>query len=676
MTAQSKRTLEAVIEVQRSNPDSIAGHIMKFVGNRTVNILTNSVYKFKAGELGLPKGMFLAMIPTGEYAGSSDPQIILLRRTNITDTPATDKEVETIVNFAKRNMDINNPVIAGDMKWDGFEASIVGSYRVNEEDGQTIKFLRSLPSVGTVMDYTVYTPNAEMLDVIANSVAVTDQNITHETFNIGKVKISEFGPSIKSSKWPETIVRVSKGDFIKNRTAIFGKTRKGKTNISKTLVLELDGSTTQVIFDRRGEYCDPNVQDGGTCVANLIPKSNLKMFSLSERPGKENICPDFYMFPQMAMFRLQSLLRTDRKGQATYQTDMFSVNIPSIEEAKDLEDQGGRIRMIRKIKIFWAILAKAGFDDSKGNLPFLDIGNAGDSTSTHTRGKFALGLRADILRRIYLDDEGHSMPADQWPRQDTLMQLVSEIEDVMRLYNNLKSNDMAAFNRLFRSTGSGNETFDEDDMRLLGFLCASVGRSGPALLSKYHKYHSSGGGHGLDEVLKAVAQSKTIIIDLSREDFELVKVTVEEITEAIFDYHLGLFNSNPNDSHSVLLYYEEAQNLFPLQPEFNKKQTIYTRVAKEGGAIGVGMVYITQSPNIVDSDLLGQTDNWFAVAMSNTKDVKHLIELNRNFEDYRNDILESVTKGYAMMDVLSNERVIPVQVEHLFASGDKTKGGA
>ena len=256
------------------------------------------------------------------------------------------------------------------------------------------------------------------------------------------------------------------------------------------------------------------------------------------------------------------------------------------------------------------------------------------------------------------------------------MQLVSEIEEVMRLYHRLKSNDIRAFNSLFRSTGSGNETFDEDDMRLLGFLCEAVGRSGPALLSKYHKYHSSGGGHGLDEVLKAVAQSKTIIIDLSREDFELVKITVEAITEAMYDYHQSLFNSNPNDSHSVLLYYEEAQNLFPLQPEFNKKQTIYTKVAKEGGAIGVGMVYITQSPNIVDSDLLGQTDNWFAVAMSNTKDVKHLIELNRNFEDYRNDILESVTKGYAFMDVLSNERVIPVQVEHLFASDDKTKGGA
>ena len=95
-------------------------------------------------------------------------KLILLRRTNITDTPATDKEVETIVNFAKRNMDINNPVIAGDMEWDGFEGSIVGSYRVNEEDGQTIKFLRSLPSIATAMDYTVYTPNAEMLDVIAN----------------------------------------------------------------------------------------------------------------------------------------------------------------------------------------------------------------------------------------------------------------------------------------------------------------------------------------------------------------------------------------------------------------------------------------------------------------------------------------------------------------------------
>ena len=168
-----------------------------------------------------------------------------------------------------------------------------------------------------------------------------------------------------------------------------------------------------------------------------------------------------------------------------------------------------------------------------------------------------------------------------------------------------------------------------------------------------------------------MGENKTIFIDLSREDAELVRVTSEEITEAIFDHLLGIFNSNPNDSHSVLIYYEEAQNLFPLQPQYNKVQTIYTKVAKEGGAIGVGMVYITQSPTVVDSDLLGQTDNFFAVAMSNTKDVEKLIELKETFEDHRSDILESVTKGYAMMDVLSNERVIPVQVGHLFASGRK-----
>jgi uncharacterized protein DUF87 len=670
MTAQRQdkdTRLEQIIEAQRKQQDKVAGLIMKFAGNRRVSILTNSIYKFNAGELGLPKGMFLVMIPTGEYARIGEPHFILLRRTKITDTPTTDDEVRMTVMAAKRNMDINNAVITGDMKWDAFEASIVGSYRLNEENGQTIKFLRSTPSLGTGRDYTVYTPSAEMLDIIANSVA--DQNNGYETFSIGKLKISEFGPSIKSSKWPETIVKVSKGDFLKNRTAIFGKTRRGKTNIAKTIALNMVNSTTQVILDQRGEYCNANVQDGGTCLANLIPKSKTKIFSLSERAGKENICPDFYMYPQMAMLRLSSLLRTDRKGTATYQQNMLSVNVPTIEEIEDVEDNGEQTRMIRKIKIFWAILAKAGYQINEDALPHLHVGN--HATSSEARGKFALGLRENLLQVVYADhrsDPPIIPPIEHMQRQDTLEQLVNEIEAVMRLYHRLAKRGGPEFDRLFRSAGSGNETFDDDDIRLLDFLCVSGTRSGPSLLAKYHKYHSSGGGHGLTEVLNAVSENKTIFIDLSREDAELVRVTSEEITEAIFDHFLGIFNSNPNDSHSVLIYYEEAQNLFPLQPQYNKVQTIYTKVAKEGGAIGVGMVYITQSPTVVDSDLLGQTDNFFSVAMSNTKDVEKLIELKETFEDHRSDILESVSKGYAMMDVLSNERVIPVQVGHLFAS--------
>jgi uncharacterized protein DUF87 len=664
-------TLEQIVEAQRSQQDKVAGLIMKFAGNRRVSILTNSIYKTNAGELGLPKGMFLVMIPTGQYAKTCYPHFILLRRTKITDTPTTDDEVKMTVMAAKRNMDINNAVITGDMNWDAFEASIVGSYRVDEEDGQTIKFLRSTPSLGTGRDYAVYTPSAEMLDIIANST-VTEQNGDYETFNIGKLRISEFGALIKGPKWPETAVLISKGDFINTRTAIFGKTRMGKSNIAKTIALNMNGLVSQLIFDQSGEYCNPNPQDNNTCLGSLIP--DCKVFGLSEspdNPDRENICPDFYLHPKSAMLRLISLLRADGKGTANYQQNMLSVDIPTIEETKDA-DFGEATRMIRKIKIFWAILAKAGFEVNEDALPYLHVGSG--NTSSAKRGRFCLGLRADIFQRIYLDDTEDppiSIPIERWPRIDSLAQLSDEIEEVYALYKSLKGREhRQVFSR------DDNETFDDDDIRLIEFLCAGGGRSGARLLSRYHKYHSMGGEDGSKRVLETIDQNKTVIIDVGREDSELVQLTSHEITTAVFNHQVSVFNSKQPEIRSIILYYEEAHNLFPLQSPYNKEpQTIYTKVAKEGAKFGIGMVYITQSPTTMDNDLLGQTDNFFAVGMSSIKEVDRLADLNNNFEEHKNDILESVDKGFTMMLTLSNKFVIPVQANRLFGSKPKVQGG-
>ncbi len=68
-------------------------------------------------------------------------------------------------------------------------------------------------------------------------------------------------------------VLISPVDFLARRTAVFGMTRTGKSNTTKTMVSQVAITSFQtgqpigqLIFDINGEYSNANQQDAGSAI--------------------------------------------------------------------------------------------------------------------------------------------------------------------------------------------------------------------------------------------------------------------------------------------------------------------------------------------------------------------------------------------------------------------------
>jgi DNA helicase HerA-like ATPase len=113
-------------------------------------------------------------------------------------------------------------------------------------------------------------------------------------------------------------------------------------------------------------------------------------------------------------------------------------------------------------------------------------------------------------------------------------------------------------------------------------------------------------------------------------------------------------------NHFVQLYFEEAHNLFA-SSDNDEGTKIYRRFAKEGAKYHIGMVYSTQSPTTINSDLLAQTENFFIAHLSSRDDVNKLAKVNVAYETLSEDILQAKTPGYIRMLTRSHRFVVSMQ---------------
>ena len=130
------------------------------------------------------------------------------------------------------------------------------------------------------------------------------------------------------------------------------------------------------------------------------------------------------------------------------------------------------------------------------------------------------------------------------------------------------------------------------------------------------------------------------------------------------------FTSNTLGQHFVQLYFEEAHNLFKDNDD-SEDTRIYRRFAKEGAKYHIGMVYSTQSPMTMNSDLLAQTENFFVAHLSSQDDVNKLAKINIAYESMKEDILQAKTTGYMRMLTSSHRYVVSIQADKF---SPKSKG--
>lgn len=630
---------------------------MRFVGYvldlgfDVATIITSDPFKKAVG--GVPRGSFLIMAP--DSLEGMPPHFSLLRVKATAPTPLSRDVQQTYFELHKKSMPDLDIWTKGELQWGALEATVLGMFFPNQSDASKVAFSGDVNNVVSAHRYKVYSPTEVLLEVIVNGIVRPENQ-----FPIGKLRLTECSLPFANSQPLVTDVQVSTSDFRGFRTAMFGKTRLGKSNVVKIIaqsILETtkeDNSVGQLIFDINGEYANDNPQDGNKSLRSAY-EERCVVYALTPRPHtpSEMLRINFYEQPSSCISILRSLLEKDGKT-SDYIKAFYSVDMPSLEGIKELP-QAERDRPNRKVLAYWAILSRAGFSADEVRLKTL-----------LPRGNNARGLNPHFNKEVREAAYAHSgldLPA----HPSGLASLRSEMEVIAKFL----SEDPRASQM---KTGSGNPVFDTEDEALLKFLVPkSATSTGPALLRGYRYLHSPDAGDFLSAVTTLLDEGKTVILDLGNATDEVREYFADMLSWEVFRHQEKKFVENTLGNHYVQLYFEEAHNVFPTD---NKEFTgVYTRFAKEGAKFHIGMVYSTQSPSTINKELLAQTENFFVAHMSSQGEAEAIARLQVQFDGLQQDILKTRTPGYMRMLTFSHRFIIPVQVNKFEATAAGSSSG-
>jgi hypothetical protein len=177
-------------------------------------------------------------------------RLILARVTESTPTPV-EREIQGTVFQIHKMQPIVDPITKQELQWSALKASILGAFY---DDEGKIVFGNNVDTFFYPLAYEVYLPTDQDLEALINSFTEGS-----ERFEIGRLRYTETPSPL--SNGVQVPVQVSVEDFVGSeyghRTALFGKTRFGKSNSIKVIadtVLRSSRRPGQVIFDPSGEY--------------------------------------------------------------------------------------------------------------------------------------------------------------------------------------------------------------------------------------------------------------------------------------------------------------------------------------------------------------------------------------------------------------------------------------
>jgi len=624
-------------QAKRYEEMRFVGYVLE-IGYDTVTIITSDPFKIAVG--GVPRNSLLIMIPVSY--DNLPPHFTLLRVLESAPTPLSKEVQQTYFELQKKSMPELDIFTQSELQWGALKTAILGMFYPHPQKTDEVEFSGDLNNFVSAHKYRVYAPDDDILDLIINSMVPKENR-----FPIGDLRLTECRLPLPNKPEPMVTVYVSTKDFMGTRTALFGKTRLGKSNVVKLIAQSLIETTKdtknvgQLIFDINGEYANDNPQDDSSSLRSAYP-DRCVVYALTQKeatPSKP-LKINFYEHPEKSKPIIGSLLEQDGKASSAYVKSFISVELSSLDEIKSFPPGGDQARALRKIQIFWAILKKAGYNIDESQL-------RSKAPTGSPASRFNPGFNANLRNEAYSFANISPIPSSP----NTLDELLKELETINR-FRRAKPHHQSL------TTGSGNPLFDSDDIALLEFLEPPPGRSGTALIQPYRIYHDPRAGDFIKEIIVHLDNGMTVILDLGNANPEVMNYFSDELSMAVFRHQVNKFSNNNLGNHFIQLYFEEAHNLFPQSGDVT---TIYSRLAKEGAKYHIGMVYSTQSPTTINKDLLAQTENFFVAHLASRDDVNMLAKVNIAYESLKDDILKAKTVGYIRMLTRSHRFVVSVQ---------------
>lgn len=486
--------------------------------------------------------------------------------------------------------------------------------------------------------FHVHVPSPEVLHALINGTLTRDGQ-----FDFGHLRYNEHidtGPS------PIT-ARIAISDMVTKRTAMLGKTRLGKSNVVKLIAQSMLDYTQhthnvgQLLFDVSGEYSNTNPADGEVTLASLNPQ-RCSAYFLTERQGNADgrlLRFNFYQIPGEAFAVMRELLPTEALASAAV-TTLLTCRMPEMTQLAPLPEVE-KVRRLRKVMLFWAVLDAAGFEHDSDRLKawMADLG-----VKANFNPGFGAGLRQAAYQAV-----ANAPPPAVPHNMRTLMTEVNTIAKFRHVY----SNDPHLM-------VNGAPLFDNEEDILMSFISSGNGQH-PYMLRPCLIYHSAKADDFEAQIMTSLDEGRTVIIDLSNATDQVVRYFAQKICWAIFASQEHKFKLNTLTGRYVQIYFEEAHDIFPIQGTLMTQ--VYSRFAKEGAKFHIGIAYATQSPSTLSPDLLAQTENFFIGHLSSQKEVDCLCELQVAFQGCENAIRFNRTPGLMQVLTHSHRYVVPIQAQ-------------
>src|SRR5690606_25883090 len=124
-----------------------------------------------------------------------------------------------------------------ELQWGALDCDVLGMFYADPQQMSELRFSGDVNNVVSAHRYKVFSPNDELLQLIVNGMVKKEQQA-----DIGVLRTMECG-LFSNGAVTDIPVKISMKDFKGCRTAMFGKTRLGKSNVVKLLAQAMIKST-------------------------------------------------------------------------------------------------------------------------------------------------------------------------------------------------------------------------------------------------------------------------------------------------------------------------------------------------------------------------------------------------------------------------------------------------